>query len=171
MNKKGILELEKFIKERSDSRELKRAMAIKMYHEGQEQSEIGKLLLVSQSFVSKWNKIYWDKGIEGIKLQHQGSKGYLLKEERAGVIKWIKKQAHLTTKDLKSHVKTKYGVNYNSWQSYCNLLCEAEYSHKKSQKMNPHRDEHQVKKKQAEIKKLLKTVGKEVKSGKRKIFF
>lgn len=154
MNKQSIKELEGFIKSKPDARELKRALAIKMYQGGMEQGEIAKILSVSQPFVSKWSKLFKAEGLSGIKLRHQGSKGYLDKKERSAVICWIKNREHLTTKALKEHVREHYGVEYNSWQSYCNLLAEAEYSHKKSQKMNPKRDEQQVKKNGLKLKKF-----------------
>ena len=50
-------------------------------------------------------------------------------------------------------------------------MAQARYSHKKSQKVNPRRDEEQVKKKRKEIKKMLQQLSEEIQSGERKVFF
>ena len=171
MHKEENAELENFITHVKDSRELRRALAVKMYDKGLSQKEIMELLSVSQPFVSKWNRIYKKVGIEGLRLKYKGYAGIMRPEARQGAIEWIKAQQYLTTKKLKQHLKEKYNVTYNSLQSYCILLAEAGYSHKKSQKVNPKRDDKQVKKKRQEIKKLAKKVNYEVQSGKRKIFF
>lgn len=93
-------------------------MAVKLYLLGEEQTRISKLLLASQSFVSKWYAIFCKDGTEGLKLAHKGSQGFLEKREREAVIKWIKQQANLTTKSLQRYIKNEYSLEYNSLQSY-----------------------------------------------------
>jgi len=171
MDEKKNAELEKFLGETKDIREVKRALAVKMYCSGMRQAEIMKLLSVSQPFISKWYRAFEKQGIEELRLHHKGYAGIMPPGTREETINWIKAQQHLTTKKLKQYLKEKYNVTYNSPQSYCNLLAEAEYSHKKSQKVNPKRDDKQVAKKRKEIKRLAKQVKEEVQSGERKIFF
>jgi putative transposase len=170
-NKRKLKILDKFIKESKESREIKRAMAIKLYLLRTEQKKVSQLLSVSQPFVSKWTSVFEQEGISGLKLKHKGSVGHLSKEERAAVSNWIKQQASLTTKSLQGHIKQAHGIEYASLQSYYDIMKEANYSHKKSQKFNPKRDEQQVRKKRKEIKKVLSQLSDDIKSGKRKIFF
>jgi len=44
---------------------------------------------VSSPFISKWKINYALHGIEGLRLNHQGSRGQLKPEERAEVIEWL----------------------------------------------------------------------------------
>ena len=46
-----------------------------------------------------------------------------------------------------------YGVTYNSPKSYTDLLHEAKYSYKKTEKVNPKGDEEQI---EAKLKKMQK---------------
>lgn len=78
----SIIELEEFIKWTKDARELKRAMAVKMILQKKSYHEIQELLNVSHSFISKWKNKFLFEGIESLKLQYQGSKGYLLPTQK-----------------------------------------------------------------------------------------
>ena len=82
----ALLELEKFITSNPDPRELKRAASIRMLIEGVRRETIQKILGVSSPFISKWKINYALHGIEGLRLNHQGSPGQLKPEERAEVI-------------------------------------------------------------------------------------
>lgn len=53
---KKIEELEQWIKTNPDSRELKRAIAVKLALEGWVYRAITKTLIVSNAFISKWKK-------------------------------------------------------------------------------------------------------------------
>ncbi len=59
-----INELNKFIKSRQDSRELKRAIAVKLALEKYSYLEIKSILNVSPSFITKWKKIFLSQGIK-----------------------------------------------------------------------------------------------------------
>ncbi|WP_293354135.1 MULTISPECIES: helix-turn-helix domain-containing protein [unclassified Microcoleus] len=78
--------LEYFIKSDLDTRELKRAIAVKMAMVGKSYNEISKILGVSEFFVSHWKKQFQTKGVAGIKLGHKGSKGYLTSLQKTEVI-------------------------------------------------------------------------------------
>ena len=95
-----IAALDKWMRDTNDKREIKRAMAVKLYLLGEEQIKISNLLSTSQSFVSKWYVIFCKEGTNGLKLAHKGSRGFLNKLEREAVVNWIKQQANLTTKLL-----------------------------------------------------------------------
>ncbi|WP_333236286.1 MULTISPECIES: hypothetical protein [unclassified Microcoleus] len=62
------------------------ALEGKLYH------KISKILGVSKFFVGDWKKIFKSKGISGIKLGYQGSRGYLTELQKAEIIEWLKNQ-------------------------------------------------------------------------------
>ncbi len=70
-------ELDKFISSNPDSRELKRALAIKMFQEGHSEQSICNSLRVCRSFIGKWKSRYKKEGLGGIKLGYKGSDSYL----------------------------------------------------------------------------------------------
>lgn len=82
----ALLELKNFIASNPDSRELKRALAVRMLSEAICRETIQKLLGVSSSFISKWKINYALHGIEGLLLNRQGSQGQLKPEEQSEII-------------------------------------------------------------------------------------
>ncbi len=112
--------------------EIKRALAVRMSIKGYSRAEIAQLLDVSLQFIDKWKPIYFEKGAEGLKLNYKGSEGYLSKQERESIIKYILAQECMATDELKAYITTKYGVTYNSMQSYTRLLNKARARGKKT---------------------------------------
>lgn len=152
---KEITQLESFIKSGIDARELKRAIAVRMAVEGKFYHEISKILGVSEFFVGHWKKQFQTKGIEGIKLGHKGSKGYLTALQKTEVIEWLKNKEYWNLDELVTYVEREFGVIYKSKQSYYELFERAKISWKKTQKINPKFDEELVKKKTEEINNIL----------------
>ncbi|MEG4116163.1 IS630 family transposase [Microcoleus sp. N9_B4] len=152
---KEITQLESFIKSDIDARELKRAIAVRMAVEGKFYHEISKILGVSEFFVGHWKKQFQTKGIEGIKLGHKGSKGYLTALQKTEVIEWLKNKEYWNLDELVTYVEREFGVIYKSKQSYYELFDRAKISWKKTQKINPKFDEELVKKKTEEINNIL----------------
>ena len=136
-----------------DPREIKRAISVKMFLSGFSRESISSILNVGVDFVTKWNKIYREQDVNGLLLGHIGSEGYLTDEERRSIHKYIKTHETMTIEELSSYIKTNYGVSYSSPSSYHKLLHEANMSWKKTEKVNPKRDEEAVIKKHEEIKK------------------
>ena len=163
-------ELDNFINKAIEAREIKRAMAIKMKIQGISSEQIENLLSCSQSFISKWTREFRDKGVEGLRLQHKGSKGYLLAEQEKEIIDWIDQQNWITRESLEQYIVSKYSVTFASRQSYYELLKKGGMSWKKSQKNNPKRNEDLVKSKKEEIKKKLKEWDEEIKARKVTVF-
>ena len=85
---KEIAQLESFIKNDIDARELKRAIAVRMALSGIIDHEISRILGVSNFFIGYWKKQFKTKSIAGIKLGHKGSKGYLTALQNTKVIEW-----------------------------------------------------------------------------------
>ena len=86
-------ELDALIESNPDPRELKRALAVGMAIEGYKHREIIKILQVSSGFISKWKQEFILKGIEGLKLKHQGSRGYLSQSEKQQVLRWLENKS------------------------------------------------------------------------------
>ncbi|MEG4812697.1 winged helix-turn-helix domain-containing protein, partial [Microcoleus sp. F8-D1] len=148
---KEIIQLESFIKSEIDARELKRAIAVRMAVEGKFYHEISKIFGVSEFFVCHWKKQFKTKGIEGIKLGHKGSKGYLTALQNTEVIEWLKNKEYWSLDELVTYLDREFGVIYKSKQSYYELFKQAKISWKKTQKINPKYDAELVKKKTEEI--------------------
>lgn len=151
----AISSLEDFIRSNPDARELKRAIAVKMKRQGHPSQLISELLSVSLFFVRSWNKMFQEKGIDGIKLGYQGSKKYLTEANIVEVMQWLKTREYWHLDELVNHVALEYGVLYKSKQSYYELFTLAKISWKKSQKINPKFDGELVKKKREEINHFL----------------
>lgn len=160
-----ISELNDFINQTKEGREIKRALAVKMILEGKSYHEIKELLQVSHSFISLWKNQALFFGVESLKLQFKGTKGKLKPEEKSQVISWLRQQEYPRLSDLKNYLEREYKVFYKSNQSYYALLAEAKISWKKIQKKNPAKNEELVEAKKKEIIEKLEKWKKEIESG------
>jgi putative transposase len=133
-------ELKAFIQSNPDSRELKRATAVEMYLQGYKHREIQSILGVSSSFISQWTQFYQNLGVEGLKLAHQGSKGYLDADQRQAIVRWLQSKAAWNLVELQNYIQDEYNLVFKSKQSYYALFQEAGISWKKTQKRNPKAD-------------------------------
>lgn len=146
-------DLNEFIKTTRESRELKRALAVKNTLVGRPWREVAEELGVCESFIGKWRHIYGKQGIEGLKLGYKGSLGYLTPDAKADVMAWLQEPQHWNVGSLRGYIHRRYGVVYQSRQSYYALLDEAKLSWKKTQKRNPKADPEQIKETREAIKK------------------
>lgn len=137
----------------SDKLECKRALAVKMVIYGYSNSLITSLLDVSESFIRKWRFQYTQGGIDMLRLQYKGSKGLLTPDERAHVVAFLKTKTYYSVEELQDYLLDTYDVQYCSKQSYYDLLHEAKLSWKKTEKVNPKKDDALVLAKQESIKK------------------
>lgn len=140
-------ELIEFIQSNPDPRELKRAIAVKMWLKGYKHREIQESLLVSSGFISKWTQIYAIEGLSALKLAHQGAIGYLKVEQRQTIFEWLQAKKYWNLGELKAYIEEQYNVVFSSQQSYYELFKQAKISWKKTQKCNPKTDRELVKKK------------------------
>ena len=162
----AIDELRDFIASNPDSREQKRALAIMMWIEGLPPSKIQRILNVSPSFISKYKIRFIERGVEGLKLEYKGSKGYLSSEENIEIIKYLESKEHWSLQELKEYIEDEYDVVFKSTQSYYELFNKAKISWKKTQKMNPKKDDELVLKKKREIEALLEINREAIEAGK-----
>lgn len=126
--------LEQIIDNSRDSRELKRALAVKMSQKRIKHQDIAELLQVSSSFISKWCLIYEEQGSLALLLNYQGKVGYLSDDEKQEVILFLQQQSHFSVEQLRDHLESKYQVVYKSKQSYYDLLDKGGLSWKKTKK-------------------------------------
>ncbi|MEG4943879.1 winged helix-turn-helix domain-containing protein [Microcoleus sp. F4-D5] len=75
-----------------------------------------------------WKKQFQTKCIEGIKLGHKGSKGYLTGLKNTEVIEWLKNKEYWNLDELVTYVEREFGVVYKSKQSYYKLCERAKIS-------------------------------------------
>jgi putative transposase len=129
--------LSEFLRATRDAREYKRALAVQMASQNYPYELISQLLQVSEPFVSKWKKRYGEAGLAGLRLGHRGSESYLSDAQRAEVLVWIAAQGHCDLLRLQTYLAETYAVDYQSDQSYYDLLHEAGLSWKKVQPSNP----------------------------------
>ena len=124
-NRPVLTELTEFIQSNPDSRELKRAVTVKMWLKGYKHREIQESLEVSSGFISKWTASYTLQGISALKLADRGSAGYLRLEDRAAIIDWLQEKNYWNLGELKAYVEDRYSVVFSSQQSYYELLEQA----------------------------------------------
>jgi len=114
-------ESESFISNSKDVREVKRAASVRMIEEGLKGVTVCKVLIISNAFVSKWKKVYKNKGAEGLRSGYKGSKGYLGKSQKDEIIKYLEKQEHPSVEELRDYIEKNYGILYKSELSYYDL--------------------------------------------------
>src|SRR5258708_464810 len=151
--------LEDIITKSQDIREVKRALSVKMGLSGINAATISQVLNVSLPYVSKWKTVYETEGAGALAGGYQGRQGYLNESERVAVVEWIKDQETLSVESLRDYLESRYGVVYQSKQSYYDLLEAGGMSYHKSEKANPKRDEAQVQTRRDAIKKNWHRIG------------
>ena len=164
--KKQELELDDFIQSTSDHGEIKRALVVKWSLSGISYRQIIKLLNVSLGFISKWNNKFSLWGVKGLKMGYKGKQGYLSKSEKAEIILWLSQREMWDLAELAIYIESKYGVIYQSQQSYYSLFESAQVSWKNSQKKNPKGSPKLVEAKKKEINEYLETWQSDIKQGK-----
>jgi len=113
-------ELEDFIQGNPAAREVKRALAVKWSLSGISYRQIRKLLNVSLGFISKWNKNFSTRGVNGLKIAYKGKPSYLSQSDKEEIIFWLSQKEMWDLAELAIHIESKYDVIY---QSQLSLLC------------------------------------------------
>jgi putative transposase len=133
-------DLTAFLAEKRDSREYRRALAVKLTLQGYLYEAISEMLDVTPGFVSQSKKAYETQGIAGLTLKYTGSQPYLSADERLAVIDWLKTQQEWSVERLHAYIETTYGIVFQSRQSYYQLLADADITYKRAQRTNPKRN-------------------------------
>jgi len=145
--------LAKLIEETTDVRELKRALSVRLGEEGIATETIGAVLQVTPRVVRTWRKRYEQEGVEGLHLRYRGSESYLSVEQRQEIEDWLGRQETITLEEVRDEIEARYGIVYQSKQSYYDLLDAGGLSYHRTEKGNPQRNEEQVLERREEIKK------------------
>ena len=152
--------LAQLIEETRDVRELKRALSVKLGEGGMVTDAIGEVLQVSLRSVRKWRRRYEREGVEGLQVRYRGSESYLRVEHRQEIEDWLGAQETITLEEVRDEIEARYGIVYQSKQSYYDLLDASGLSYHRTEKSNPKRDEAQVVERREEIKKNWQRGGK-----------
>ncbi|WP_443092845.1 winged helix-turn-helix domain-containing protein [Candidatus Chloroploca mongolica] len=73
----------------------------------------------------------------GLQIGYLGSVSYLTEEERTQTIAWLQAQERWSVAELQTYLKTTFEVEYQSLQSYDDLLHAAGLSWQKTQAQSP----------------------------------
>ena len=144
--------LEQFIQSNPPTVELKRALAVQMSQSGHSYREIRDILQVSVGFITASRQRYECSGVEGLRSNYWGTKGYLDAEQKQALFRWLDGQDAWTLQEVMDHIEDEYGVVYQSLQSYYALLRDAGFSWKKAQPVHPDKDETLVQEKKENLK-------------------
>jgi putative transposase len=145
--------LTQFIEETRDVRELKRAVSVKLREGGMSTEAVGEVLHVPARTVRGWYQRYGREGVEGLRVQYRGSESYLSVEQRQEMEDWLGAQETITVEAVRDELEARYGIVYQSKQSYYDLMEASGLSYHCTEKGNPKRQEAQVLERREEIKK------------------
>lgn len=148
----AIAKLQDFMALRPDTREVRKALAVKLVYQGYLYDEIQTILDVSRGSITAWKQAYEEEGVDGLRLNYKGRKSYLLSAQREEVLSWLQTKETWELGELEYKLAFEYDVVYESKQSYYDLFSEAGISWKKTTKLNPKANPDAV----AEKKKRLK---------------
>jgi len=85
----AIAELEEFIVQNLNVREVRKGLAVKLVYQGYLYEEIQRILGVSLGSITGWKQVYEENGIDGLRLNYKGRKSYLSTEQREEVLSWL----------------------------------------------------------------------------------
>jgi putative transposase len=151
--------LAELIAETTDVRELKRALSVKLREGGMTTEAVGEVLQVTPRAVRDWRQRYEREGVEGVRVRYRGSESYLSVEQRQGIEDWLGAQETITVEEVRDELEARYGIVYQSKQSYYDLLEASGLSYHRTEKGNPQRNEAQVVERREEIKKNWRRTG------------
>lgn len=160
-----------FLDATEDVMEYKRAMAVKMILLDFRPCDSALALNVTEACVSKWKILYFKSGMDAFTVKYQGSQGYLTAEQRQSVLHAIKIEKIWSVDALVDHIRTVYGVEFKSPQSYYTLLAEAKITWKRAQSQHPAKDPERIDAKKKEIELLLMKHGDRIMRGEMIVYF
>ena len=114
---------------------------------------IGEVLQVTPRSVRKWRRRYEREGVEALRVRYRGSESYLSVAQRQEIEDWLGAQETITVEEVRDEIEARYGLVYQSKQSYYDLLDASGLSYHRTEKGNPKRNEAQVLERREEIKK------------------
>jgi putative transposase len=127
-----IAELQEFIAQNANAREVRKGLAIKLVYQGYLYEEIQTILGVSLSSITGWKQVYEENGIDGLKLKYKGRKSYLNTEQKQEVLCWLQTKDYWEIGELEYKLAFEYDVVYETKKSYYDLFKAAGISWKKT---------------------------------------
>jgi putative transposase len=106
---------------------------------------------LGSGYVSKWTKIYVEKGLEGLLLGYKGKSGYLREIQNQAVNTFLQAKNYWNLVELQEYIEGEYNVVFESKQSYYVIFEKAGISWKKTQKHNPKGDSTVIAKKKRKL--------------------
>lgn len=147
--------LAQLIEETTDVRELKRAVSVKLGEAGMATKAIGAVLQVTPRAVRKWRRRYEREGVDGLEVRNRGSESYLSVGQRQEFEDWLGARETITLEEVRDKLEARYGIVYQSKQSYYDFLDASGLSYHRTEKSNPKRNEAQVLARREEIQQKL----------------
>ena len=102
--------LDQIIDDSREPLEVKRALAVKMLHNGIAPAQIARLLNVSVQFVSKWKICFEQSGATALRFAYTGGSSFLRDEQRSALLEWIAECGTLSLAGLTEPLQTRYGI-------------------------------------------------------------
>lgn len=152
ISQRAIAELQEFIAVGSNTREVRKALAVKLIYQGYLYEEIQRILNVSLGSITGWKQAYLEHGIDGLRLNHKGRKSYLSTKQRVEVLSWLQTKDCWELRELEDKLAFEYGVVYESKQSYYDLFHAAGIKWKRTTKLNSKADPDDVAAKKKRLK-------------------
>ena len=134
-----------------DTYALRRLQAVRLYGSGVPTREIKRMVNCSDRRIREWSQKYGQQGVEGLKSHGQGKNALKLSREQRTD---MKERLHLyhpdqviteqmrvsrgqfwTVSDLQIVIKTWYGVEYRTPDSYRSLLHECGFSYQRTEQV------------------------------------
>ena len=143
-----------------DAHELKRLQAVRLYGSGMERRVIERLVGCEERSIRKWTQKYQQAGLDSLKSHWQGDNALKLSREQRADLKQrveqyrpdqvmapdirISQGQFWTLSDLQIAVKTWYGVEYRTANSYRTLLHDCGLSYQRTEKVYRSRPDAQT---------------------------
>jgi putative transposase len=105
-----IAELQEFIAQNANAREVRKGLAIKLVYQGYLYEEIQTVLGVSLGSITGWKQVYEENGIDGLKLKYKGRKSYLNTEQKQEVLCWLQTKDYWEIGELEYKLAFEYDV-------------------------------------------------------------
>jgi putative transposase len=113
-----IAELQEFIAQNANAREVRKGLAIKLVYQGYLYEEIQTILGVSLGSITGWKQVYEENGIDGLKLKYKGRKSYLNTEQKQEVLCWLQTKDYWEIGELEYKLAFEYDVNPVQVETY-----------------------------------------------------
>jgi putative transposase len=139
-----IAELQEFIDERPDAREVRKVLAVKLVYQSYKYEEIQTILDVSVGSITPWKQAYEKDGILGLRLKHKGRRSHLNTQQREEVLAWLQTNECWELGEIEYKLAFEYDVLYESKRIYYDLFDAAGISWKKTSSANPKANEEAV---------------------------